>query len=536
MTETKPPEADYVVVGAGSAGCIVARRLAESGARVVLLEAGPPDTSRMVRVPGMITVMHSVPQLKKRFDWGYCTVPQEHAAGRRVPVTRGKVVGGSSSVNGMLFVRGHRSNYDDWAADGCAGWSYDEVLPSFRRLEDWEGGASEVRGAGGPIKVSRQRDLTPASAALVEAIGETLKTPANDDYNGATQEGVGVVQMSSDKGVRYSASKGYLGKGAGVRLITGATAARVVVEGGRAVGVELLDGRVVRAAREVVLSAGVVGSPQLLMLSGVGPADHLREHGIDVRSDLPVGDNLHDHLFVPMTFLAPGAVHRGTGTHFLAGLLTEAVRGGTWFGRTVFDAMAFVRTDAASGGGPARSDRPDLQIHALPWSYPSPNQDAPVRHAVDRRPALTVMPTLIYPRSRGTVRLASADPSAAPLIDPAYLADPGDAAFLVAGMKLIREVMAHQRLAEVVTGELHPGPSVATDADILRELPQRVHSVYHPVGTCRMGTVVDPQLRVLGVEGLRVADASVMPSITGGNTNAPAMMIGERCAELMTAG
>ncbi|MEV8321073.1 GMC family oxidoreductase N-terminal domain-containing protein [Streptomyces sp. NPDC059900] len=537
-------EADYIVVGAGSAGCIVARRLADTGASVILVEAGADrlDRSRVIRVPGMISIMHSVPQVKKRFDWGYYTTPQEHAGGRRIPVTRGKLLGGSSAINGMLFVRGHRRNYDDWAAAGCTGWSHAEILPSYKRMEDWEDGASELRGAGGPVAVTRQSGLTPASHALVEAFGDALDSPRNDDYNGTEQAGVGVVQMSARDGVRYSASHAYLGddRPTGLKIRPAAMVTRVVLEAGRCVGVEITDGRrqrqILRAGREVVLSAGVVGSAQILLLSGIGPAEQLRGLGLDVAAELPVGRNLHDHLFVPMTFLAPSAQHRGTAGHFFAGMVSEAVRGGGWLGRTVFEAMAFVRTAAAQ----TPADQPDLQLLALPWSYPSPNQDAPVRHAVDKRAALTVMPTLIYPKSRGELRLASADPAVAPLIDPGFLSDPDDARFLVAGMKLVREVMAHKRLTEVVTGELHPGPAVADEADLARELPQRIHSVYHPVGTCKMGgyededAVVDPELRVRGIEGLRVADAAVMPSITGGNTNAPAMLIGERCAELMT--
>ena len=525
-------EADYIVVGAGSAGCIVASRLAERGARVILLEAGGPDTSRFLRIPGMISIVHTVPQVKKRFDWGYYTVPQKHALGRRIPTVRGKVMGGSSSINGLLFVRGNRANYDAWAADGCAGWSYADVLPSFKRLEDWEGGASEHRGAGGPVAVTRQKGLTPASEAWIEALTEAMGVPFNDDYNGASQEGATIFQQSAKAGVRFSASKAYLSGGAGVVVESGATVARVVIEGGRATGIELVGGRVIRAAREVILSAGVIGSPQILMLSGVGPAAHLREVGIDVIADLPVGQNLHDHLFVPMTFLAPTAIHRGTPFHFLGGMIKEATRGDSWFGRTVFEGAGFVKSKHANG-------HPDLQIHTLPWSYPTPNQDKPVRPKVDTRPAITVMPTLIYPKSRGEVRLASADPSEAPLIDPSYLSDPADTRFLLDGMKLVREVMASRRLADVVTGELLPGPDFFDDAALARELPNRIHTVYHPVGTCRMGAagdaraVVDPTLRVKGVEALRVVDASIMPSITGGNTNAPAMMIGEHAAAMI---
>jgi choline dehydrogenase-like flavoprotein len=535
-------EADYVVVGAGSAGCIVASRLAAGGATVHLLEAGGRDTSRFLRVPGMISIVHTVPQVKKKFDWGYYTVPQKHALDRKIPTVRGKVMGGSSSINGMLFVRGHRSNYDDWAKEGCTGWSFADVLPSFKRLEDWEGGANDLRGAGGPVAVTRQKGLTPATQAWIEALADSLGVPVNDDYNGASQEGATIFQQSARGGLRFSSSAAYLGgkrAPGSLTVETGATVARVVLDGTRAVGVELIDPkasggrRVIRAHREVVLAGGVVGSAQVLMLSGIGPAAHLRALGIKVAADLPVGQNLHDHLFVPMTFLAPSAKHRGTPFHFLGGMIAEATRGDTWFGRTVFEGAGFVRTQHAVG------DRPDLQIHTLPWSYPTPNQDKPVRPVVDTRPALTVMPTLIYPKSRGELKLASSDPLAPPLIDPNYLAEPADTRFLLDGMKLIREIMAHRRLADVVTGELLPGPDFPDEAALARELPNRIHTVYHPVGTCRMGsptdarTVVDPTLKVLGISGLRVADASIMPNITGGNTNAPALMIGERAAELM---
>jgi choline dehydrogenase-like flavoprotein len=530
-------EYDYIIVGAGSAGCIVAGRLAElQNARVLLLEAGQSDKTRFCTMPGMISIVHTIPQVKKRFDWGYLTVPQKHAAGRRIPTVRGRVVGGSSSINGMLFVRGNAHNYDSWASEGCTGWSFADVLPSFKRLEDWEGGANAMRGSGGPVAVTSGKGITPASQAFVEGAAEYFGVPVLDDYNGASQEGTFVFQMSAKAGRRFSSSHAFLHSrpSGNVEVRTGATVARVVIEGGRAIGVELVSasGReLVRASREVILSAGVIGSPQILMLSGVGPAAHLRAHGLPVHADLPVGDNLHDHLFVPMTFLAPEAVHRGTALHFLGGVLAQALRGNGWFGRTVFEGGAFVRSKHATNGVP------DLQIHTLPWSYPSPNQDASVRHVVDPRPALTVMPTLIYPKSRGHVRLASADPLAAPLIDPQYLAEEADARFLLDGQKLIRELMQSRELAKIVTGELHPGSAAPDDAGLKRELPSRIHSVYHPVGTCRMGAderaVVDPLLRVRGIESLRVADASIMPSISGGNTNAPAMMIGERCAELI---
>ncbi|TMR02666.1 FAD-binding protein [Actinomadura soli] len=532
--------ADYVVVGAGSAGCVLARRLAESGADVVLVEAGGPDRTPLVRKPGLIAVFHNVPRLKKKLDWGFSSTPQKSALGRRIPQTKGRVLGGSGSINGMLFVRGNRRNFDDWAADGCAGWGHDDVLDSFKRMENWEDGATALRGAGGPIRVTRQRDLTPASEAFIEALIETAGVKRNDDYNGEVQDGAGIFQQSVHEGLRYSSSVGYLdGHGLpNLTVLTGATVERVVVRDGRATGIDVVaeKGRgtarraTIRASREVILAAGTFGSPQILLLSGVGPAAHLREHGIDVHADLPVGDNLHDHMFVPMTYVMDTARHRGTAPYFASGVVREWTKGGTWVARSVFEAVGFVRTGQAG-------DIPDLQLHALPWSYPFPNQDAPVRHKVDKRSALTIMPTLIYPKSRGTLRLASADPSAAPLIDPAYLTDPDDARLLLDGIELVRDVMANKTIAGDVKEELSPGPGFPDRAALAKELPNRATTVYHPVGTCRMGAderaVVDPELRVRGIEGLRVADASIMPSITGGNTNAPSMMIGEHAAKLI---
>jgi choline dehydrogenase len=528
-------EYDYIVVGAGSAGCLLAARLAERGSEVLLVEAGPTDRTRFCEIPGMVSVIHAVPQVKRRFDWGFYSVPQKNALERRIPQVRGKVLGGSSSINGMLYVRGHRSNYDDWAADGCSGWSYQDVLPAFKRMEDWEGGGSAYRGAGGPIAVTRQRDITPASQAFIEAVKDFYDVPYCEDYNGVDQEGAMVFQQSARGGKRFSSSIATLRRNAArLTVRTGVLVERVVLEGTRARGVSLREGRdsrVVKARNEVILCAGVFGSPQILMLSGIGPAEHLRSLGIKTVADLPVGDNLHDHMFVPMTFLAPTALRRGTARYFMSGMLAEATRGDSWFGRTVFEGGAFVRSKHAS------RQVPDLQIHTLPWAYPSPNQDKQVRLEVDLRPALTVMPTMIYPKSRGTVRLASAEPDAAPLIDPAYLTEESDRQFLFDSVKQMRELFASKYLKPVITSELHPADAVRSDEDLWRELPNRATTVYHPVGTCRMGSdaraVVDPQLRVRGIEGLRVADAAIMPSITGGNTNAPAMMIGERCAELM---
>ncbi|KAA1421927.1 FAD-binding protein [Nocardioides humilatus] len=529
---------DYVVVGAGSAGCAVARRLAESGASVTLVEAGKREDGRgvksLVDIPGAVSVLLSTPQLKKLVDWGYKSVPQAAALDRVIPMTRGKLVGGSSSVNGMLWVRGHRQDFDDWAADGATGWSYDDVLPSFKRLEDWEDGATDLRGAGGPIKVRRQRNITGAAESFLAEAPGRLGVPVVDDYNGPEQEGVGLAQLSADAGHRSSAARGYLREQPldNLLILTGAHVTRILIEGGRASGIEArgVDGdlQTIRASREVIVAAGTFGSPQLLMLSGIGPAAHLRQHGIDVVADLPVGDNLHDHLFVPISNQMDSAVRRPTPAYFLRGLARARMRRDGWASGSQFDLLGFVRSSQAGIA-------PDLQLHVLYWIYPFPNQDgAKAVRPPTTKPGLTVLPTLIRPESRGTVRLAGSDPMLAPLIDPGYLTAASDTDVLLEGIARTREVLTG--LGDS-TGEVVPGADYATPEAIRRILPNIVHSVYHPVGTCRMGSderaVVDPQLRVLGVDGLRVADASVMPSITGGNTNAPSIMIGERCAELM---
>ncbi|WP_033295624.1 GMC family oxidoreductase [Amycolatopsis jejuensis] len=532
-------EADYVVVGSGSSGAAIAARLAESGASVIVLEAGKSDDRLLLRKPGMVAPLHAVPQLKKTVDWGYSSVPQKHVLDRRIPVPRGKVLGGSSSVNGMVYVRGNRANFDSWAAEGNIGWDADGVNAAYKRMEDFEDGETAFRGAGGPIRVTRAKVPQAGTLQFLDATADAMGCKILDDYNAESQEGVSRMQQNAADGLRYSASRGYLRDLAppALEVQSRVRVRKVVVSNGRATGVEVTDAdgtrRIVRAGKEVILSAGFVGSPQLLMLSGIGPAGHLREHGIEVLADLPVGDNLHDHMFHALTFHVSSCTNRGTAPYFARGLARELLRpGSTFLANSVFEAVAFLRTSQAGAV-------PDLQLHLLPWAYVSPNQDAPIRHAVDKRPALTVLTTLIYPRSRGTLRLASADPGTAPLIDFQYLADPADLEVLGEGSEMVREIFAARAFRGAVKEEIHPGAGLRGQ-ELRDAILNRATSVYHGVGTCRMGVderaVVGPDLRVRGIDGLRVCDASIMPSITGGNTNAPCMMIGEKGAQLVLSG
>ena len=540
-------EADYVVVGSGSSGAIVAGRLAQSGASVILLEAGKNDDKGMhgyfTKKPGMIGPMHSEPKLERLFDWGYRSVPQPGLDGRRMPAPRGKVGGGSSSVNGMVYVRGNRANYDSWAAEGNTGWSADEVNKAFKRYEDFEDGENEFRGAGGPIKITRNKTPQEATLQFIQATADTLGVKILDDYNAAEQEGIARMQQNAADGLRYSSTRGYVHHLAPrtLEFQTEVHVAKIVIKNGRATGVEVIDQdkrsggtrRFIRAGKEVIVSAGFANSPQLLMLSGIGHADHLASVGIDCVADLPVGDNLHDHLFHPMSFHVPSVTFRGNPWTFFKGMARDLTFGGSFLDHSVFESVGFVRTSAATVA-------PDLQLHALPWTYPSPNQDEPIRHMPDPRPGLTVFSTLIYPKSRGTLRLASSDPTAAPLIDYGFFTDPADVEVLAEGTEMIREIMASAAFGGGVKAEIHPGPDIPNGPELRHALRERSTSVYHGVGTCRMGVderaVVGPDLKVRGIEGLRVADASIMPSITGGNTNAPCYMIGEKAAEIILGG
>jgi choline dehydrogenase len=537
MGKQRANEADYVVVGSGSAGSAVAGRLAQAGHSVILLEAGKSDEKFLVRKPGMIGPMHAVPEIKKTVDWGYYAVPQKHILDRKMPVPRGKVVGGSSSVNGMVYVRGNRANFDSWAAEGNTGWDADSVNAAYKRMEDFEGGEDAYRGVGGPIRISSCKFPQDGTHEFIEATANALGVPVNPDYNGASQEGISYMQQNAADGLRYSASRGYVHNlaPATLELQSQVLVTKVIIENGRATGVEVRDKdgstRTIRAGKEVILSAGFVGSAQILMLSGVGHAQHLRDNGIDVIADLPVGDNLHDHMFHAMTFHTTSTKMRGTPWFFARGVAKEVMRPGTKFlANSVFESVGFVKTSQSVGG------IPDLQLHMLPWSYVSPNQDEPIRHDVDRRTAMTILVTLIYPKSRGTLRLASADPTAAPLIDPNYLADSADLDLLLEGSEMARAIMADPAFKGHCKEEIHPGIELQ-GSELRQAILNRATSVYHGVGTCRMGvdelSVVGPDLRVRGIEGLRVADASIMPSITGGNTNAPAIMIGEMASQLI---
>jgi choline dehydrogenase-like flavoprotein len=533
--------ADYVVVGSGSAGAIVARRLADTGAAVTLIESGRRRRGPLVTVPGMSGAIHAVTALQRLVTWPAYSVPQRHMNGRRLPQSHGRILGGGSVINGMAFVRGNRQNYDAWAADGAKGWGFSDVLPSFRRLESFEDGPSDLRGGDGPIAVERATGLASVTESYMAALAATAGVGMNHDYNGAQQAGVAPIQQSAGAGRRVGTDRGYLWDAPpNLRVLTDVTATRVMVENGRAVGVEMVAGRnrrpvgPARASREVIISAGSLGSPRLLMLSGIGHAAHLREHGIKVITDLPVGDNLHDHLFVPMSYRALGG-RSASPLSFAGAAVRECVRPrSTYLAHTLFEAVAFVDSGAATG-----TDVPDLQMFILPMGYPE-NQDQPGLHLPpDLSLSLTLLPTMIYPESRGTVRLASTDPFTAPLIDPNYLAEPRDLATLVAGIELVRETLVTPTVAREVGREVLPG-SDQIGADVVEYVRRNASGVYHPVGTCRMGTderaVVDPTLRVWGVDGLRVADASIMPSIVGGNTNAASMMIGERAAELIIGG
>ncbi|HWG07428.1 MAG TPA: GMC family oxidoreductase N-terminal domain-containing protein [Solirubrobacteraceae bacterium] len=518
---------DYVIVGAGSAGCALAGRLSEDpDVRVLLLEAGGRDRSPKIKIPAAFAN-----QFHTKLDWDYATEPEPQVDGRSLYIPRGKSLGGSSSMNAMLYVRGRPLDYDSWEAQGAPGWGFRDVLPYFLKSEDNVRGASEFHGAGGPLRVSEQRSPRAMDRRLLAA-SVAAGIPQIADYNGPEQDGVSMFQVTQRNGQRFSAADAFLRpalKRPNLEVRTGTTVLGVELEGARAVGVRLRKGRrgeeLVRAEREVLLSAGAINSPQLLLLSGIGPAEELRAAGVEVRHDLPgVGRNLQDHPFVTLIWEVSdqttlyGADRPGQLAEWL-------LRRSGKLSSTVAEVVAFVRT---RGGLPAA----DIQFHMGAAYYEDHGAEEYDGHCA------VIAPVLISPKARGRVWLRSADPTAKPRILTNSLSEPDDLESLLAGMALARTIAAQAPLAETILTELKPGPDVIDRAELEADLRRRLMLIYHPVGTARMSdthpeAVVDSQLRVHGLEGLRVIDASVMPLIPGGNTNAPTIMIAERGADLI---
>ncbi|HTB00215.1 MAG TPA: choline dehydrogenase [Bradyrhizobium sp.] len=529
MSET--PEFDYVIVGAGSAGCVLANRLSADGKHsVLLLEAGPRDTNPWIHIPLGYGRLFK----EKTVNWMYQTEPEPGLNGRSVFQPRGKTLGGSSSINGLLYVRGQHEDYDRWRQRGNVGWGFDDVLPYFKKAENQVRGADDFHGVGGPQPVSELSDADPLSAAFIEAAVET-GIPRNPDFNGATQEGAGFFQTTTRYGRRASTAVSYLRPALGrknLQVETSALAQRILFEGRRAVGVEYRrEGvlRTARARREILVCSGAYNSPQLLQLSGVGPAELLRQHGIDVVLHAEgVGRDLQDHMQVRIVMRCTKPITLNDVVHsparkILAGLRYAAFRDGP-LSIAAGTSGAFFKTNP-------RLATPDIQIHFLPFSTDKMGEKL---HPFS---GFTASVCQLRPESRGSLRIRSADPAAAPEIRINYLATETDRTANVEGLKILRKILHAPALAPFVVEEVDPGKKVSTDEEWLAYCRARGSTIYHPTSTCRMGSdplaVVDQSLRVRGIEALRVVDGSVMPDLVSGNTNAPIIMIAEKASDLI---
>jgi choline dehydrogenase-like flavoprotein len=510
--------ADYVIVGAGSAGCVLAARLSEDpDVRVVLLEAGGPDTADEIHIPAFFPAV-----MKSSYDWDLQGEPEPALANRRLFLPRGRCLGGSSSINAMIYLRGNRLDYDDWAAQGCTGWSYEEVLPYFKRSEDNERGENEFHGVGGPLAVSESRSMHPLVDAQLEAAVQA-GYERNDDLNGERQDGVGRFQLTQRSGLRWSTADAFLRPALdrpNLEVVTDAYARRLVFEDDRVVGVEVARyGKLetVRAERELILSAGAYQSPVLLMLSGIGPAKDLPLYGIEVREDLPVGSNLQDHCMVNLNFFTTEPGVHGIFTPENFELLAREGRGPLTTNYP--EAGGFFRT---------RSDlpAPDVEFHFSCSMFFDEGLVAPYDHGY------AFGPVVIKPSSRGWVKLRTPLPESKPLVLSNFLTTEEDRQTMLAGMRIALEI-ARQPALKTIEREPFSVPESDSDADILAWVQRAAQTVYHPTGTCAMGAVVDAELRVYGIEGLRVVDASVMPTITRANTHAPTVMIAEKASDLI---